>query len=354
MMKILSCRGFCLFSSAALASVLVLASSVFAADAPRWSRPKTNGNIVTAQHNAAYNDSGTIVQAQNQQPIPPAIPGPAIKPMTDAQRDTMFKELRPQSITPPAGATNTPGGFNTPGAFPVIKDDPVPAPESKSLVNQKRDTYISNPDADKSAVEKVVNPQAVQDNTKSETVKAPLPVPKSGLDSIPDSQKVPMPSSSYYDYTVVKSKEIECPKNMDLKSIREISYDIRPSSDELPKECPLQTTPYTGRHFAQTVYQWKASALCTKAAYFEDVQLERYGHSVCPTLEPVISGARFFLTVPFLPYKMGLITPDECVYTLGHYRAGSCAPYMLDPLPISVRAILFEGAAVAGAVVLLP
>jgi hypothetical protein len=141
---------------------------------------------------------------------------------------------------------------------------------------------------------------------------------------------------------------------MDLKSIKEIGYDIRPTADELPKECPLQTIPYNGRHFAQTCYQWKASALCTKAAYFEDVQLERYGHSICPVFEPVISGAKFFLTIPFLPYKAGLFTPNECVYTLGHYRAGNCSPYMLDPLPISVRAILFEGAAVGGAIALLP
>ena len=125
-------------------------------------------------------------------------------------------------------------------------------------------------------------------------------------------------------------------------------------SDQLPTECPLVTTPYSGRHFSRTCFQWKASALCTKAAYFEDVQLERNGHSVCPALEPVLSGARFFLTVPVLPYKMGLTPPSECVYTLGHYRVGNCAPHMLDPLPISIRAALFEGAAIGAGIALIP
>ena len=34
------------------------------------------------------------------------------------------------------------------------------------------------------------------------------------------------------------------------------------------------------------------------------------------------------------------------MYTLGYYRPGSCAPYMLDPLPISVRAGLMEAGVV--------
>jgi len=123
---------------------------------------------------------------------------------------------------------------------------------------------------------------------------------------------------------------------------------------ELPKECPLVASAYTGRYYNRTCFLWTASAVCTKGAYFEDVQLERYGHSLCPVLEPIFSGLRFFVTVPLLPYKMGLIPPNECVYTLGHYRVGSCAPYMLDPLPVSVRAVLFEAAAVGGAIAIIP
>ena len=64
--------------------------------------------------------------------------------------------------------------------------------------------------------------------------------------------------------------------------------------------------------------------------------------------EGYATAAHFFVTVPILPYKMGLELPDECVYTLGYYRPGDCAPYMIDPLPLSVRAAFFEGCSVVG------
>ena len=36
--------------------------------------------------------------------------------------------------------------------------------------------------------------------------------------------------------------------------------------------------------------------------YFEDPQLERYGHSFPPCCQPLISGAHFFTRLPILPY----------------------------------------------------
>ena len=106
--------------------------------------------------------------------------------------------------------------------------------------------------------------------------------------------------------------------------------------------------------WAPTTFAWKASGVCHKPLYFEDVHLERYGHSWGPYLQPIISGGHFFLSVPVLPYKMGLYPPCECVYTLGYYRPGSCAPYMLDPLPLSIRAGLAEAGVWTGLVYLIP
>ena len=71
-------------------------------------------------------------------------------------------------------------------------------------------------------------------------------------------------------------------------------------------------------------------------------------------MQPVISGAHFFVTVPVLPYKMGLYPPEECIYTLGYYRPGSCAPYLLDPIPLSIRAGLAEAGVWTGMVFLVP
>jgi hypothetical protein len=43
---------------------------------------------------------------------------------------------------------------------------------------------------------------------------------------------------------------------------------------------------------------------------------------------------------------MGLRPPNECVYTLGYYRPGNCAPYMFEPFPLSVRAAAAEAAGI--------
>lgn len=147
----------------------------------------------------------------------------------------------------------------------------------------------------------------------------------------------------------------ECLSPKELKPIKELTTDIQAEQGDFPKECPLgEEEAFQPRAWAPTTYTWKASGLCHKPLYFEDVQLERYGHSWGPFLQPVISGAHFFLTVPALPYLMGVELPDECMYSLGYYRPGSCAPYMLDPLPLSVRGALFEAGAWVGGVAIIP
>ena len=124
---------------------------------------------------------------------------------------------------------------------------------------------------------------------------------------------------------------------------------------EFPCECsPSGLSTFEPRSWCQTVYTWKASGLCHKPLYFEDVHLERYGHSWNPVLQPFLSGAHFFVTVPLLPYKMGMNPPNECIYTLGYYRPGNCAPYLIDPIPLSLRGAIYQGAVVTGAVFIFP
>lgn len=118
--------------------------------------------------------------------------------------------------------------------------------------------------------------------------------------------------------------------------------------------CTINYGPYEPRNWPCTCFQWVAPSTCMKAAYFEDPLLERYGHSWGPFLQPVVSGGKFYLSVLFLPYKMGVTPPQECVYDVGYYRPGSCAPYMLDPLPISVRGALFQAGATVGLAYAIP
>ena len=49
------------------------------------------------------------------------------------------------------------------------------------------------------------------------------------------------------------------------------------------------------------------------------------------------------------PYCMGVTPPCECIYVLGHYRPGSCAPRYIEPVPISWRGALFQAGAVVAA-----
>jgi hypothetical protein len=127
------------------------------------------------------------------------------------------------------------------------------------------------------------------------------------------------------------------------------------AGEDFPFECTLgENEWHGGRCWEQTTYMWKASALCHKPLYFEDEQLERYGHSFTPCLQPFVSGAHFFTRLPVLPYCMGVEPPTECIYALGHYRPGNCAPYMCNPIPISGRGAMFQAGAVVGTAAALP
>ena len=122
----------------------------------------------------------------------------------------------------------------------------------------------------------------------------------------------------------------------------------------LPSECTLGGLRTAERHWTPSVFAWHASGLCHKPLYFEDVQLERYGHTTGPYTQPFVSGAHFFLNIATLPYHMGINPPHECQYALGYYRPGNCAPWMLQPVPLSLRGALAEAGVVVGGVFLIP
>jgi len=79
---------------------------------------------------------------------------------------------------------------------------------------------------------------------------------------------------------------------------------------ELPPECRFDDEPFQMRDFRLTTFTWTAPALCHKPLYFEEVQLERYGHSAGPIVQPFLSGAHFFGSALMLPYQIGLNPPN--------------------------------------------
>ena len=73
-----------------------------------------------------------------------------------------------------------------------------------------------------------------------------------------------------------------------------------------------------------------------------------------PVPQPFVSGAHFFLNIAALPYHMAINPPHECQYALGYYRPGSCAPWMIPPIPLSLRGAAAEAMAIVGGVYLIP
>jgi hypothetical protein len=122
----------------------------------------------------------------------------------------------------------------------------------------------------------------------------------------------------------------------------------------IPAECPLGGIRTMQRNWLATTFTYHASALCHKPLYFEEVQLERYGHTAGPFRQPIISGAHFFLNLTYLPYHMAINPPKECQYPLGYYRPGNCAPWMIPPIPLSLRGATAQVATAIGAVYLIP
>ena len=146
----------------------------------------------------------------------------------------------------------------------------------------------------------------------------------------------------------------DCPSPSSLRKISEISMSLDPPEQgELPKFCGLGDSSLEGRCWSPITYTWKASSLCHKPLYFEEPDLERYGHT-WKHWTPLVSAVHFFGTFPLLPYKMGIEAPWECMYALGYYEPGSCAPYIIPPVPLNIRGGLLEAGAWTTGVILIP
>ena len=112
----------------------------------------------------------------------------------------------------------------------------------------------------------------------------------------------------------------------------------------MPPECSLGRIAFRPRHWHNIAFAWTAAGTNHLPIYFEEEQLERVRQLLGPLTQPVTSAVRFFSTVPLLPYYMGVYPPNENIYDLGQYRPGDCAPFYLDPFPLSVRGAIYEGA----------
>jgi len=152
----------------------------------------------------------------------------------------------------------------------------------------------------------------------------------------------------------------DCQEELDklrADTLASINLDIHVTGvagDDFPCECRLEGERWEPRQFVNTTMTWRAAGYCHKPLYFEQWNFERYGHSVHPVADPFLSAGHFFTTAAFLPYKMGVELPWECIYPLGYYRPGDCAPWTVPAPAMSLRGAALEAAALTGAYFILP
>jgi hypothetical protein len=282
---------------------------------------------------------------------------PAVRRTSEEQAITDSTSRAPKLIAASAGWANVASGEVS---------NPVRAPASNSM---------SDPFADGNRLSRPTTPDAV---FRDELVEPPVGggmKPSGSPPAMPTEEPTRQPYAPSMSETVPPARPetllpipqssstespFHCPTPADkefFKPINEVTIDIKAKAGDFPTSCYLSEKtldPHQLRPWCPTTVCWTASALCRKPLYFEEVQLERYGHAVGPILQPIISGGHFFVTVPFLPYLMGVDPPAECQYTLGYYRPGSCAPWMIEPIPLSTRGALIEAGAITGAALLIP
>ncbi len=151
----------------------------------------------------------------------------------------------------------------------------------------------------------------------------------------------------YFDYSPSgdNSTRYLCPQPGDIP---ETERERCPDMKDLPQNGSIE------RHFAGTDFHWQASNLTHNPLYFEDVSLERYGHTYPDIVQPFVSVGKFGVQLIGLPYQMALEAPCNCRYALGYYRPGECAPHLKYRIPFNGKAAVSAGAFYTGAILLFP
>jgi hypothetical protein len=155
-----------------------------------------------------------------------------------------------------------------------------------------------------------------------------------------------------------------------------------------------------GRGFCLEPVDWDATALRHLPLYFEEPNLERLGyyygyprdgrvrrfltapisnHLACKPddswlkqkwfewqytldcnpphnqlIQPVVSACHFYGRIAMLPYMVGAACPHEEFYVLGEDRPGSPVPYRKHYIPLSLKGVLLQGAAMTGLAFAVP
>ena len=117
-----------------------------------------------------------------------------------------------------------------------------------------------------------------------------------------------------------------------VRSARAITLSSAAAQGDMPKDLSehlftnSQQDAQQTRGWEASAYDWEASKLCHNTLYFQQVAAERYGQTICPCVQPVISVGRFYGDFVALPVQMAMTCPSSCQYAYGYFRPGSPAP----------------------------
>ena len=343
---------------------------------------------------SASGNSGNAVQlARYQEPpilpsfgLPPAQPTLPPPDLSEQSKSAEPPKFQDPSNRPGRSLLETESEPVIPSPFPSSKNPRNPAerspsdPSEPSQINPKRD-YDKAPAPPRRRDPVVLDCNALRDSIKD------FDITKINVDSSPNfievykSQGVKSPNTkegfvasapirTWYNFdgeVIAEGKLVDVARGsavIEQADGKRTTYLLRKLSDSdrvyaaqawgFPITCSLDDRSFESRDSVETTMTWKATGACHKPLYFEEVQLERYGHEWGPFAQPVISSANFFGNIAVLPYKMGIHPINECQYSLGYYRPGSCAPWTVGPVPLSLRGALNQAKVVGGIVWALP
>lgn len=116
---------------------------------------------------------------------------------------------------------------------------------------------------------------------------------------------------------------------------------------DCPEEVRLSTARLQARNFPLLSYCWEPTNLWSYPLYFEDFELERYGHTR-GFLQPLWSVGRFGVQLFGLPYQMTISPMCQQRYALGYYRPGACVPAKYYQVPWNTEAAVVEAGVLTG------
>lgn len=142
----------------------------------------------------------------------------------------------------------------------------------------------------------------------------------------------------------------------DIQPTLSYAWGEQIDTDALPENFhdQMDRGEYHPRTAPKTVLQWAPSNLWYNPLYFQDIGLERYGHTHKPWVQPLVSTGKFFGQVVGLPYQMVLNPPQSREYALGYYQPGEWAPKKRYQIPWNEEAAANQLLWVTGIILLVP